>query len=426
MNETEILHLDPSEVLAEGNSRFGLKKLRIDSMEKSIRAAGGVQTPVEVEPLDPPVDGQKYRLTAGFYRHAGVAQANANGGNFLLPAIAHKPGSAAERLKRQLRENMDRENQSPMDKAIAIKRLMDEGVPKLEIRNIFATPGGRKGLTMQPASNAFINMTLSFLDFPKNIQTKIHDGTLTVGAAYELTKVHQDKWPEVLEKAEAARQKDIDVQEKEEEKFLASTKKAAEAEQKAEQAAKDLEEAQKLAAETDKVLQAKIDAAAEAHKAKMQKGLDAEAKKKAEAAFKSAEAEARNAEKVAKEAEAKLNKLAGKASSTAEDAKAKLAAARAAADAKKAGKAGSAPPAKGAATGARQVKQAAQATPGAQKKPSVTPLNATEMRAAVDVLSKPGGRPKVQKIGELIKACFAGEFPAAQLGKKLGEVTGEK
>lgn len=423
MENTELLHLDPSEILAEGNSRYGLKKLRIEAMVASILAAGGIQTPVEVEPLHPPVDGMAYRLTAGFYRHAGAVAVNANGGNVLIPAIPFKPGTAVERLKRQLRENMDRENQSPMDKAVAISKLMEEGVSKLEIRKTFAMPGGRKGLSMQPASNAWVNMVLSFLDFPKNIQTKIHDGTLPVSAAYELTKVHKDKYEEVLEKAETARQKEIDVAEKDEEKFLSSTKKAAEAEQKAEKAADELKAAESLAAEAEKTRLAKLDESAKALIAKGEKGLSKEEKDKREAAYKKLESEAREAEKVSTAADKSLAKLSGKATSATADAKEKLAAARAAADLKKKGAAGASA---GKSTG-KTIKQAAQDTPGAQKgTPKPTPMNATEMRSTVDTLSKPGSRAKVQKIGEVLKACFAGEFPASQLGKKLGEVTGEK
>ena len=210
-----LQQLDPGVILADENSRFGLKRLRLDTLVQSSLEMGGVNTPVEVEPLDTPVDGKQYRLTAGFYRHAAVSELNdKQAAGLTLPAIVKPIGDAGLRLRRQLAENMERENQSPMDKAIAIKKLVDLSVPKVEIRKIFSTPGGRKGLVLQPASNAFINMTLSFLDLPKAVQEKIHDGRVGVAAAYELTKVHPEKRAAVLERAEQERIKTIEAEDK--------------------------------------------------------------------------------------------------------------------------------------------------------------------------------------------------------------------
>lgn len=84
-------------------------------------------------------------------------------------------------------------NRSPIDEALEIRRLIQQGVSKMEIRKMFARPGGRKGFKSMPVSNSFINMRLSFLDLPKAIQEKIHDGRLGVAAAYELTKVTTGK-----------------------------------------------------------------------------------------------------------------------------------------------------------------------------------------------------------------------------------------
>ena len=291
-----LQQLDPSVILADSNSRFGLKPLRVESLKLSILQEGGVMTPVEVEPLEKPVDGHLYRLTAGFYRHAAVTELNEkDSAGLTLPAIVKPLGDETVRLKRQLAENMERENQSPMDKAVAIKRLVDAGVPRIEIRKIFSTPGGRKGLVVQIASNSFINMTLSFLDLPKAIQEKIHDGRVGVAAAYELTKVNPEKRAAVLERAEADRIKAIEAEEKDEQKFLDSEKKAQEAREKEAKAAEDLKAAQAAIESAKKDSEELLKVAAEKYQAaKTAKG---EEKAMADEALKAAESFAKAAQR---------------------------------------------------------------------------------------------------------------------------------
>ena len=206
------IELDPSVILADDNTRYSLKDTRIHALAASIKATGGVMVPVEVEPLTPAVNGQKYRLTTGYYRHAAVSLLNKDeGAGLTLPAIIQDCGPY-RRMKRQLAENMERENQSPMDQAIAIKKLLDAGVPKIEVRELFQHRG-HKG-KMQPASNSFINISLSFLDLPKDIQREIHSGTVGVADAYRLTKLTPDKQKEVIEEAKAQREKEVEWDEK--------------------------------------------------------------------------------------------------------------------------------------------------------------------------------------------------------------------
>src|SRR6266852_77829 len=146
-----LLHLDPAVILADENTRFNLKESRIQSLAESILTQGGVMEPVEVEKITPDMEvavpnGQKYRLTVGAYRHAAVTLLNkTQAAGLLLPAIIRPAGTPAERLRRQLAENMERENQSPMDQAIAIRKLLQVGLDKMAVRTIFAVPGGRKG-----------------------------------------------------------------------------------------------------------------------------------------------------------------------------------------------------------------------------------------------------------------------------------------
>jgi ParB-like chromosome segregation protein Spo0J len=292
--EVQITQLDPQTVLADDNSRFGLKQSRIDTLAEAILEAGQVNDAVEVEPLTEPVEGKQYCLTVGHYRHAAVLALNAQGAGMTLPAII-RVRSAVDRLKRQVSENLDRENQSPMDQAVAMKRLLDAGVSKMDVRKMYSKPGGRKGNKVQPLSNSSLNMTISFLDLPKSIQTKIHEGLVGVGAAYELTKVPPDKRAAVLERAEAERISALEAEEKADEKFLAAEAKKEEANKKqqdleAEQTAAKaaFEAAQKTAADAAQAAKAMYEAKATAvSSGKTATKYEIEAREKA---FKEAEA----------------------------------------------------------------------------------------------------------------------------------------
>lgn len=421
-----LVHLDPDEILVNDNSRFNLKKYRIERLASEILNDGGVNTPVEVEPIDPDSNGgHKWKLTVGFYRQAAVKFLNDNSGAGLtLPAMVYSTTDPAVRLKRQLSENMERENQSPMDKAVAIKRLKEAGASIMDIRKIFSVPGGRKGLSIQPASNSFINMTLSFLELPKAIQEKIHDGRVGVGAAYQLTKVPAEKRQEVLDRAEEERIALIDKEEKEEAKFLEAEKKVSESQQKVETVQKELDTVKTTAAEAAKAAEEKLAAAAEAYKASKAKGLDEENRKKAQDHFKSAEAEAISAQKAAEKTAKEQEKLETKAKEAAAKAKEnadKLAAARAAAGAKKGGQVGGK---KGAVAGV-DVKRAAAKVPGAAPESQYVALSATEIRKTVADWCLPGAYAKVQEIAQAINDCFIGKTTPPQAYTAMAKITEE-
>jgi hypothetical protein len=155
-----------------------------------------------------------------------------------------------------------------MDIAVSIKRLLDEGMDKIAIRTLYARPKTTKEKgTPQPASNAWINIVHSFLDFPTHIQEAIHNGTLGYDAAYKLSTMPEDKWSVILEKAQADLTAMTIREEKDEEKFIAATKKeeALAAEAKAEE--------EKLAK-----VQATVDEAKAAHDEAVRLATEAQAK----------------------------------------------------------------------------------------------------------------------------------------------------
>lgn len=403
--------LDPTEILAEDNSRFGLKKIRVARLAEDILAAGGVQVPVEVEAMEADEAGHTHRLISGFYRHAAVTKLNEQGAGLKLPVFLRDVEGSA-RIKTQVRENVEREGLSPMDEAVTIRRLLDSGVPRSEIAKTFARPSGRKGLVMQPASNAFLNMTMSFLDLPKAIQEKIHDGRVGVAAAYELTKVPPDKRQLVLDRAEKDRQALLDREEREEAKYVTAETKAQAAQTKAQelaaladQTAAELAEAQVWAKTCKTALR---DAKGLVKHATSDEEMDL-----AHEHIKAAETDLKGAEKLVESKQKALGKVKGRAADaeeTAEEAAERLGAATSGKKAK--------------AIGAAEVKAAAQQE-GAQGSGS-TALSAKQMRGVVSDLALGGSYPKVQEIGVLFLKCFDGILTDDQLYSALAVVTGER
>lgn len=416
-NET-ILNLDPSEILIRANVRYGLKPYRVDSLAEDILLTGRVHTPVTVEELEEPEDGKSYALVFGNYRHAAVNKLNTkDGAGLTLPCRIIPALSPADRVKLQVSENTDRENMSPMDKAIAIQQMMDNGISKMDIRNAFAAPGGRKGIKMQPASNSHINMLLSFLDFPKNIQKSIHDGIIGMGAAYELKKSPSEKWQGILDRIEAARQKEMDREEKEEDAYLSQNKKVEETSQKQEEAAKALEDAKKLAADAEALATAKAAEVAEALKKRI--SAKGDEKKQATEHFKATEAELKSAQTVADKAAKELAAIEGKAKTAAEKAEA----AKARLEAARKAKGDKAATTKAPVTG-KQVRKASQESEGKPVK-----LNQAEMRDAVKsltLLSSPNKNPKTIAVGMLLTQCFDGIITDGQLQQGIARLVGEE
>lgn len=419
-NNDKVIQLDPTKILADDNTRFGLLDFRKDALKASIVAEGGVQEPVSVAVLDEPVDGMTHRLLKGFYRHAAVTELNKEGAGLTLPCIVRdEPADELTRIRLQVTENAVRTAMSPMDTAIAIRRLIDEGMPRLEVRTLFARPTGKKGSTLVPASNSWLNIHLSFLDFTKAVQTKIHNGTVGVAAAYELSRVAPEKQAAVLARAEEEREKEVAQEEKAEAKFLKEESKLAEARAKEEQAAAELTAA-KTEAETaaERHVAAKL-SYTEVASTPGYLTMKPDEKKALTEAMKAAQAEVKAAEKLEKDALKKLEKLtpvSEAATSAASTAKEKLAKARA--EKTGTGKQGAA---KKPAVGPANVKKAA-AKEGAG---APVPLNLADIRSFVKELATPGGMPKVTEIGKLIKSVVDGGLTPKECYRQLAVVTGE-
>ena len=429
INEVSM-NVDPGILLADDNSRFNLKKDRIESLLEDIKVHGMIQ-PIEVMELESPVNGCLYRVTSGHYRTEVGLKLKEENPSYTVPVVVRPAADGADRLKRQLAENVERENLSPMDMAVAAQRLLDAGVPKLDIRAIFKRPGGKKGNKVQPCSNAYLNILLSFLEFPKGIQNKIHSGELPFSSAYKLSRYPKEKWDAIVADAEAAREKELEQEAKEEEKFLKSEQKAAEADTKLKAVTTELEAAQAKAAGLTEAAKASAAKAKEAYDSlKAVPAKDKEKKTEAEKAFKEAEEKNKEADKAAVEAQAALEKLQGKAKTAAEHAeerRKKLEAARQLQAKKGPSPAQIDKAAAGQGATPRESKEGTAGHKGVKPTPGVVPLNATQMREMVHNLGLPGSYPKVSVIGQILERCFGSLITPGQAYEELAySVTKEK
>lgn len=420
-----LVLLDPKNIIIAENARFNLKPYRVDALAQSILASGGINSPVEVRLTS---DG-KHELITGHYRVAAATKLNAEGAGLSVPALIRSVSDETERLKRQLSENMDRENMSPMDMAVAARKLLDAGVSRADVRKTFARPGGRKGLSMQPASNSWLNITLKFLTYPKPVQQKIHDGTIGYAAAYELGRVAPESLQAVVDRIEAQRQASIDREERDEKTEEEREAKAAESEQtkaaRAKAQADKLEAAQKAVTEA---ATAKTDAEAARVKAaaavKAAGGLDMatytqlpqDEKTAYSEKLGAAKADLRGAEKAQSKATKDLDKAqrALKALTEPKAAEEKPAPKAAAVPAK-------AKAAKPAPISPREVKHAAAAE-GVAAKP--VQLSAGEIRASVVKLAA-SKRQGVKLVGLALLAHIDGKLGIGELETDVAVATGD-
>lgn len=421
MSEGQLVQLKPEQILADDNSRFGLKPERVSAMVESIQTSGGILTPVEVEPLRPHKNGFTHRLTAGFYRHAAAAELNKVGAGLLVPAIVRSPADAAERLRHQVTENRERENMSPMDEAIAIKRMLDAGMSRADIRKAMARNVGKKQTMLRPASNAWVNVVLGFLELPKPIQALIHSGALGFDAAYTLGKAPADKQKAIVERALADRESQLEREEADEEKYLEAEAKLTEAEDKktaAETEAKELEATILSGKEIEKEARKRLDGLKKEPVLTYTKEQQAEHKEK----MKAAEADVKGAAKTVKDAQNKLasaSKVVSTASEAAATARLKLETARKAAK-KPAAKKGEATKPLGKAD-----IQSAAAKEG--EKLGNKPLGGPELRQSIKDMLKPVKGYKLSTaVVEIFYNLAMGVTTPKLAVSDLLRVTGEK
>lgn len=431
-----LVHLDPAVILMEDNARYSTEVSRAEAeqMKASILEVGRIMEPVGVTVLETPVNGFTHRLRYGFRRVAGANLVNETmgAGSVLVPAIILHDADPTLILKEQVSENVVRKSLSLMDTATAAKKMLDAGMSRQEVRDVFKRPIGAKG-GVAPASNAWLNMVLALLDLPKAIRDRVHNGDIGIAAAYKLMKAPADKRIAILEAAEKEMERVRESEDKEEKRFANLEEKVTKADADREKAEQELANAGAEVELAEKARQEAEERAADLYRKEQEAQRSAssakseEAKKKAKDSLKKAAEARKAAEKEAKDAESKLQaaqKSALKAKESTdkfakavEDGRKRLEDARAAQAAKA--------PKAAKKDGKVSPKAVAKAAKAAGVDQGVKKLTGPEMRKLIDDLSLVESYPKVAAVGKVIKACFDGIDTDGQMIKKLATLLGD-
>lgn len=230
------MFFDPAMITVAGNTRLKLKPTRVAQLAANIRELGRVLEPIGVEELA----SGGFELIYGRYRHAAVEMLNKDGYEIQLPALVYANLQPQDKLKMQVSENVERESLSLVDKALAMKALLDSGLSKVEVRNIFASGGRLKGTNIQPMSNIYLNSHLAILTLSKSLQDKIDDGVLGMGAIMKVLAAEPSVRDAIVKQAEVTRQAELEKEESAEDKFIAAENKRMEKEEKEAAAAQAL------------------------------------------------------------------------------------------------------------------------------------------------------------------------------------------
>ncbi len=147
-------------------------------------AAVGLLTPPLVRPYDEATDS--YEIIAGYRRWLALTQLVRT--KRMLPTdlvrctLSTVSDDADVRVMQMLIENLQREEISPVDEARGFTRLVTEfGIKQAEV----AAKVGR--------TPSHITKRMALLRLPDIAQAMVNAGTLPLAAAYEVTKIHDDK-----------------------------------------------------------------------------------------------------------------------------------------------------------------------------------------------------------------------------------------
>jgi ParB family chromosome partitioning protein len=158
----ELLSIPVEDILpATGQPRAALNPSSLEALAQSIRESGVLQ-PILVKR-----DGTRYRLIAGERRWRAAQLA----GLTALPALV-KDVDDREGFALALVENLQREDLTPLEEALAYRRLLEEYGYTQEA---LAQKLGKGRST--------IANTLRLLDLPEEVQQQVHGGELSAGHA---------------------------------------------------------------------------------------------------------------------------------------------------------------------------------------------------------------------------------------------------
>ncbi|HEY1066810.1 MAG TPA: ParB/RepB/Spo0J family partition protein [Pirellulales bacterium] len=162
------LSLDQLITPPQARERFDEEGL--ESLAATLRDMGQIQ-PILVRKV-----GDKYEVTEGGRRVLAAAKA---GLTSLAALVSDEPLDEVQLTQMQVVANGQREDLNPLEKAKAIRRMMD--VRKWSASEVAARIG---------VSNGTVTKLLKALTLPPELQARLASGDLTLGAAYELARIN--------------------------------------------------------------------------------------------------------------------------------------------------------------------------------------------------------------------------------------------
>lgn len=169
MHQEQIQYLPLDQIQTTSQVRMHFDPEAIQGLAESLKEIGQLQ-PIRIRKV-----GDKFLIVDGERRYRAARKA---GLLTLAVIIEDKELSGGEVIQRQLIANCQREELTPLEKARAIRDLIE------------AT--GWNASQVSPKlgfSNATTTRLLSLLNLPVSLQQKVEQGKIAVSAAYELAKV---------------------------------------------------------------------------------------------------------------------------------------------------------------------------------------------------------------------------------------------
>ena len=167
------LTLDVSEITVNADRNYSRYYAPSDRTTKELATAIAAEGQIQEVVVRPVKD--KLELVVGFRRVAAFGLIP-EGDRPRVRAIVRKLTDKQAALM-NVGENVEREDQSPIDQAFAIQQLMELGIARKEIASRFKR------------SNPWITLTLRLLDLQEDVMTRVHTGEIPVNAAHEIAKL---------------------------------------------------------------------------------------------------------------------------------------------------------------------------------------------------------------------------------------------
>lgn len=175
-----LTDLAVNEIVVADNVRLDLREL--DDLAGSIRERGILQPLVVV----PTVDGEHVELLIGHRRLAAAKLIGLKS----VPVLLRQRDTDAGRVLDQLTENVHREDITPLEKALALKVLRDEGLTHAQIAQ------------RMRRSDQWVNNHLRLLTLPECVQRGVHLGWISLTKAIDIPQRFLDR-PGAVQRLEA-------------------------------------------------------------------------------------------------------------------------------------------------------------------------------------------------------------------------------